>query len=161
MLEEIISPDNMNLAYKKVIQNKGTYGIDGMTTEQLLQFLERHGENLIDSILNGTYIPQPVRSIKIPKSNGTFRVLGIPTAIDRLVQRAIVQVLMPLYETEFSETSYGFRPERSIEDAVKKCRAYFNHGYTWTVDMDLEKLLMVSQRKLAQVFIKAGRSLHF
>ena len=155
MLEKIISPDNMNLAYKKVIQNKGTYGIDGMTTEQLTPFLEKHGENLITSIINGSYIPQPVRSVKIPKGNGAFRELGIPTAIDRLVQRAIVQILMPLYEMEFSETSYGFRPERSIEDAVKKCCAYFNQGYIWTVDMDLEKFFdSVNREKLTQILYR-------
>lgn len=155
MLEKIISPDNMNLAYKKVMQNGGTYGIDGITTEQLITFLERDGENLINSIINGSYTPQPVRSVKIPKNDGSFRELGIPTAIDRLVQRAVVQVLMPLYEMKFSETSYGFRPERSIEDAVKKCRSYFNQGYTWTVDMDLEKFFdSVNREKLTQILYR-------
>lgn len=152
MLEEIISHENLNLAFSKVARNKGTYGIDGMTTENLFLFLERYGEELRQAVISGTYSPQPVRSVKIPKGNGKFRTLGIPTAIDRLVQRAIVQVLMPLYEFEFSEASYGFRPERSIEDAVKKCQDYFNQGYIWVVDMDLEKFFdSVSREKLMAV----------
>ena len=152
MLEKIISPDNMNLAYKKVIQNKGTYGIDGMTAEQFLPFLERHGGHITASVLNGTYTPQPVRSVSIPKGNGGFRDLGIPTFTDRLIQRAVVQILMPLYETEFAETSYGFRPERSIEDAVIKCQHYFTGGFLWCVDMDLEKFFdTVCREKLMQI----------
>ena len=155
MLEQILSPDNLNLAYSKVARNKGTYGIDGMTTENLFSFLENHGEELRQAVINGTYSPQPVRAVKIPKGNGKFRTLGIPTAIDRLIQRAIVQVLMPLYEFQFSETSYGFRPEKSIEDAVKKCQDYFNQGYIWVVDMDLEKFFdSVSREKLMNILCK-------
>lgn len=155
MLEQILSPDNLNLAYTKVARNKGTYGIDGMTPEQLLPFLEAHGEALRQSLLDGSYIPQPVRSVKIPKGGGKFRTLGIPTAIDRFIQRAIVQVLMPLYEAVFSENSYGFRPERGVEDAVKKCLQYFNDGYTWAVDMDLEKFFdSVCREKLMQILIR-------
>lgn len=152
MLEAILSPDNLNLAYSKVARNKGTYGIDGMTTEQLLSFLQNHGESLRQSILDGQYIPQPVRAVKIPKGNGKFRTLGIPTAIDRFIQRAIVQILMPLYDANFSDDSYGFRPERGVEDAVKKCLLYFNNGYTWAVDMDLEKFFdSVCREKLLQI----------
>ncbi|MBQ3446685.1 MAG: group II intron reverse transcriptase/maturase, partial [Synergistaceae bacterium] len=155
MLEAILSPDNLNTAYAKVARNKGTYGIDGMTTEQLLPFLEAHGESLRQSLLDGTYIPQPVRAVKIPKGNGKFRTLGIPTAIDRFIQRAIVQVLMPLYEAVFSENSYGFRPERGVEDAVKKCLQYFNSGYDWAVDMDLEKFFdSVCREKLLRLLFR-------
>ena len=152
MLEDILSPDNLNTSFSKVARNKGTFGIDGMTTEKLFSFLEKHGEELRQALINGSYSPQPVRSVKIPKGNGKFRTLGIPAAVDRLIQRAIVQVLMPLYEFEFSETSYGFRPEKSIEDAVKKCKDYFNQGYVWVVDMDLEKFFdSVSREKLMAV----------
>ncbi len=155
MLEAILSPDNLNLAYSKVARNKGTYGIDGMTTEQLLSFLENHGEALRQSILDGQYIPQPVRAVKIPKGNGKFRTLGIPTAIDRFIQRAVVQILMPLYDAQFSDDSYGFRPERGVEDAVKKCLQYFNNGYTWAVDMDLEKFFdSVCREKLLQILCR-------
>ena len=155
MLEKILSPDNLNLAYTKVAQNKGTYGIDGMTTEQLLPFLEAHGESLRQSLLDGSYIPQPVRAVRIPKGGGKFRTLGIPTAIDRFIQRAVVQVLMPLYDAEFSEASYGFRPERSVEDAVKKCLNYINNGFTWAADMDLEKFFdSVCREKLMEILIK-------
>lgn len=155
MLDAILSPDNLNLAYTKVAHNKGTYGIDGMTIEQLLPFLEAHGEALRQSILDGSYIPQPVRAVKIPKGNGKFRTLGIPTAIDRFIQRAIVQILMPIYDAHFSDDSYGFRPERGVEDAVKKCLYYFNSGYTWAVDMDLEKFFdSVCREKLVQILIR-------
>ena len=155
MLEQILSPDNLNLAYSKVARNKGTYGIDGMTTEQLLTFLENHGESLRQSILDRSYIPQPVRAVKIPKAGGKFRTLGIPTAIDRFIQRAVVQVLMPLYDAHFSDDSYGFRPERGVEDAVKKCLYYFNNGYIWAVDMDLEKFFdSVCREKLMQLLFR-------
>ena len=158
MLEAILSPDNLNLAFSKVARNKGTYGIDGMTTEQLLSFLENHGEALRQSILDGKYIPQPVRAVKIPKGNGKFRTLGIPTAVDRFIQRAIVQILMPLYDAQFSDDSYGFRPERGVEDAVKKCLLYFNNGYTWAADIDLEKFFdSVCREKLLQIL---SRDIH-
>ena len=152
MLEQILSPENLNTAYAKVAQNKGTYGVDGMTTDKLIQFLERNGEELRKSILMGTYNPQPVKAVKIPKPSGKFRTLGIPTAIDRFIQRAIVQVLTPLYENIFSEHSFGFRPERSIEDAIKKSLQYLNNGYEWAVDLDLEKFFdSVSREKLLQI----------
>ena len=155
MLEKIIAPENLNSAYVKVIQNKGTHGSDGMTTQELLPFLELHGEELRHSILNGTYSPQPVRQVNIPKGNGQVRTLGIPTALDRLVQRAVVQVLMPIYEAKFAETSYGFRPSRSVEDAVKMCVNYFENNYVWTVDMDLEKFFdTVNRKKLMAVLAR-------
>ena len=158
MVEAILSPDNLNIAYSKVARNKGTYGIDGMTTEQLLPFLENHGESLRQSILDGNYIPQPVRAVKIPKGNGKFRTLGIPTAVDRFIQRAIVQILMPVYDADFSDDSYGFRPGRGAGDAVKKCLLYFNNGYTWAADIDLEKFFdSVCREKLLQIL---SRDIH-
>ena len=158
MMEQILSPENLNTAYAKVVQNKGTYGVDGMTADKLMQFLERNGEKLRKSILTGTYNPQPVRAVKIPKPSGKLRTLGIPTAIDRFIQRAIVQVLTPIYENIFSEHSFGFRPERSIEDAVKKSLQYLNGGYEWAVDLDLEKFFdSVCREKLLQILI---RSIH-
>ena len=155
MLEQILSPENLNSAYAKITQNKGTSGVDGMTAEELPLFLETHGEALRKSILTGIYKPQPVKAVKIPKSDGKFRTLGIPTATDRFIQRAIVQILMPLYENTFSDTSYGFRAERSIEDAAKKSLQYVNRGYDWTVDMDIEKFFdSVCREKLLEVLVR-------
>ena len=152
LLEKILASENLNIAFKKVISNKGTHGIDGMTSEQFLSYLERNGENLINSVFSGEYIPQPVRRIKIPKSNGKMRTLGIPTMIDRLIQRAIVQILMPIYEAKFSRASFAFRPERGIDDALNACIYYFNRDYVWTVDMDLEKFFdSVCRKKLIQI----------
>ena len=139
MLEKILSPENLSTAYAKVVQNNGTCGIDGMSANELSAFLEHSGEKIINSILAGTYTPQPVKSVKIPKSDGKFRTLGIPTATDRFIQRAVVQVLTPIYENIFSDDSFGFRPERGIEDAVKKSLQYLNSGYDWAADLDVEK----------------------
>ncbi|MBR1486767.1 MAG: group II intron reverse transcriptase/maturase [Synergistaceae bacterium] len=155
MLEQILSSENLNSAYAKIAQNKSTYGVDGMTAEELFQFLEIHWESLKKSLLDGTYKPQPVKAVKIPKSDGKFRTLGIPTVTDRFIQRAIMQILMPLYENIFSEASYGFRPERSIEDAAKKSLKYINGGYDWAVDMDLEKFFdSVNREKLIEILIR-------
>ena len=114
LLEFILSPANMNAAYKKVKSNKGSVGIDGMSTEDLLAYLKKHGSEFIASLLEGTYKPNPVRRVEIPKANGKKRGLGIPTVVDRTVQQAISQVLEVLYEPQFSEMSYGFRPHRGV-----------------------------------------------
>jgi RNA-directed DNA polymerase len=139
LLEEILRRDNLNKAYKQVKKNKGSHGIDGMKVDELLQYLKDNGNKLTQSILDGKYRPNPVRRVEIPKDNGKKRKLGIPTAVDRVVQQAIAQVLTPIFEPQFCETSYGFRPKRSAQDALKKCREYANQGYTYVVDMDLEK----------------------
>lgn len=155
MLEEILSAENLNSAFKKVVSNKGTHGIDGMTSEQFLSYLESRGEYIIRSIFNGNYVPQPVRCVKVLKSNGKMRTLGIPTMTDRLIQRAMVQVLMPMYESRFSETSFAFRPERGVEDALNVCVHYFDRGYVWTVDMDLEKFFdSVCRKKLMKILAR-------
>ena len=139
LLEEILHRDNLNLAYKRVQANKGSHGLDGMTVNELLQYLKENGAQLRQSILEGTYTPQPVRRVEIPKPDGGKRLLGIPTVVDRVIQQAIAQVLTPIYERQFSASSYGFRPGRNAKQAIQKCKEYIEAGYTWTVDIDLEK----------------------
>lgn len=139
LLEQMLSRDNLNSAYKRVKANKGSHGIDGMAVDELLQYLKEHGQELRQSLLEGRYKPQPVRRVEIPKPDGGKRLLGIPTVVDRVIQQAIAQILIPIYENKFSDKSYGFRPLRSAKQAVEKCRQYINAGYTWSVDIDLAK----------------------
>lgn len=161
LLEFILSPANMNGAYKKVKRNHGSGGIDGMSTDALLPYLKEHGSALIASLREGRYKPNPVRRVEIPKSNGKKRGLGIPTVVDRVVQQAISQVLGLLYEPQFSETSYGFRPQGGSHKALLQCGEYIEQGYVFTVDMDLEKFFdTVSHSKLIEVLsrtVKDGR----
>ena len=161
LLERILSRDNLNQAYKQVKRNKGAHGVDGMKVEHLLQYLKDNGEELKEVVLEGKYHPNPVRRVEIPKDNGTMRTLGIPTAVDRVLQQAMTQVLSPIFEPQFVETSYGFRPKRSAHDALRKCKEYANTGYTYVVDMDLEKFFdTVNQSKMIEVLsktIKDGR----
>ena len=163
LLEEVVSARNLNEAYKKVKKNKGAGGVDGMKVDELLQYLRDNGDEIRQTILAGKYQPSPVRRVEIPKDNGKTRKLGIPTAVDRVIQQAIAQVLTPIYEPKFAETSYGFRPGRSTHQALRKCREYLNAGRTWTVDMDLEKFFdTVNQSKLMEILardIKDGRVL--
>jgi group II intron reverse transcriptase/maturase len=161
LLEKILDPENLNKAYKQVVRNKGAGGVDGMTVEQLLPYLKAHKEELLQSIWDGSYRPKPVRRVEIPKENGKTRKLGIPTVIDRLIQQAISQVLSPIFELQFSDNSFGFRPKRSAHDALKRCQSNITDGYTYVVDMDLEKYFdTVNQNKLVQILsetIKDGR----
>jgi RNA-directed DNA polymerase len=161
LLEQILSPTNMNQAYKKVKGNKGSGGIDKMEVESLRDYLVRNKEELIQSIMGGTYRPNPVRRVEIPKDNGKMRMLGIPTVVDRVVQQAIAQILSPVYERQFSTSSYGFRPKRSAHQALNKCKEYITEGYKYAVDMDLEKFFdTVNQSKLIEVLsrtVKDGR----
>jgi retron-type reverse transcriptase len=113
LLEKIIDRDNMNMAYKRVVAKKGSHGVDGMTVDELLQFLKQNGNQIKQSIMEGTYCPKPVRRVEIPKPDGGIRLLGIPTVLDRVIQQAIAQVLSPIYEKEFSGNSYGFRPKKN------------------------------------------------
>ncbi|WP_238475965.1 group II intron reverse transcriptase/maturase [Clostridium manihotivorum] len=129
----------MNLALKRVISNKGSHGVDGMPVYELKQFLKTNWISIRENILNGEYRPMPVRRVEIPKPNGGTRLLGIPTVLDRLIQQAIAQELNSIYDRRFSESSFGFRPQRGAKDAIKKAEQYINEGYRWVVDMDLEK----------------------
>ena len=139
LLEKVLSRDNLNKAYKRVKANKGACGVDGMTVEEALPWLKENGDELLDKIRNGKYKPSPVRRVEIPKDNGSKRQLGIPTVIDRIIQQAIAQVLIPIYEPKFSEGSYGYRPNRSAKEAILKVKEYANEGYKYAVCLDLSK----------------------
>lgn len=139
LMEKICDRNNLNLAYKRVKANKGSPGIDGMTIDEMGKFIAAHKERLLKSLLNGSYRPQPVREVEIPKPGGGLRQLGIPTVIDRLVQQAILQVLQPIFERKFSDNSFGFRPNRSAHQAVKQAQNYVQSGNRIVVDIDLEK----------------------
>ena len=138
-LESILSKDNLNQAYKRVKANKGSPGIDGMTVEELLLYLKQEGEALRQRILAGEYNPRPVRRTEIPKPDGGVRQLGIPTVVDRFIQQAIAQELGKIFDFGFSDSSYGFRPQRGAHQAIMAARSYIEQGYCWTVDIDLEK----------------------
>jgi len=161
LLELILTRDNLNRAYKQVKRNKGAGGIDGMKVDELLPYLRENREELVQAIRDGKYRPKPVRRVEIPKENGKTRKLGIPTVVDRLIQQAICQVLTPIYEKQFSNNSFGFRPKRSTHDALKRCKTNITEGYKYVVDMDLEKYFdTVNQSKLIQILsetIKDGR----
>lgn len=161
MLEQILSPANLNAAFKRVKQNKGAGGIDEMQVESLKDYLIKEKDALIASILEGKYRPNPVRRVEIPKENGKKRQLGIPTVVDRVIQQALTQVLSPIYEQQFSKSSYGFRPKRSAHQALRQCQRHITEGYKYAVDMDLEKFFdTVNQSKLVEMLsrtIKDGR----
>ena len=149
LLEEILSRDNMMLAYKKVKANKGASGIDGIGMDEIDEYLRENWATIKDKIRRRKYKPQPVRRVEIPKPNGGIRNLGIPTVVDRIIEQAIVQKLTPIVEPYFSEHSYGFRPGRRAQQAVIELLEYFNDGYTYIVDIDLEKFFdNVPQDKL-------------
>lgn len=149
LLEKILNKDNMNTAYKKVFSNKGAGGVDGVTVEELFDYIRKNWNSISDSIRQRTYKPLPVRRVEIPKPNGGVRNLGIPTVMDRVIQQAIVQIISPMCEPKFSDFSYGFRPNRSCEMAIRKLLEYLNEGYEWIVDIDLEKFFdNVPQDKL-------------
>jgi RNA-directed DNA polymerase len=160
MLEQILSPTNLNRAFKRVRSNRGSGGIDKMEVDSLKDYLVNNKEKLIQSILDGSYRPNPVRRVEIPKEKGV-RKLGIPTVVDRVVQQAIAQVLTPVYEKQFLPNSYGFRPKRNAHQALNRCRNYITDGYKYAVDMDLEKFFdTVNQSKLIEVLsrtVKDGR----
>ena len=162
LMEQILHKDNLNKAYKKVKSNKGAGGVDGMSVDELLGFLRDNQKQLIQQIKDGKYKPNPVLRVEIPKeTKGEFRKLGVPTVVDRVFQQAITQALSPIYEKQFSENSFGFRPNRGAHDALKQCQINVNDGYVYVVDMDLEKFFdTVSQSKLIEVLsrtIKDGR----
>jgi RNA-directed DNA polymerase len=139
LMEKICDRENLNQAYKRVKANKGAPGVDKMTVDEMRDYIAKHKERLLESLLSGSYQPQPVREVEIPKPGGGVRQLGVPTVIDRLVQQAILQVLQPIFEAKFSESSFGFRPNRSAHQAVKRAQGYVRRGNRIVVDMDLEK----------------------
>ena len=162
LLEKILDKDNMNQAFKKVKSNKGAGGIDGMEVDVLLQYLKENGQELTQAIKEGKYRPNPVRRVEIPKEEkGKVRKLGIPTVVDRVVQQAIAQILSSIFEKQFSDNSFGFRPKRSAHDAIRRCQKNIDEGYKYVVDMDLEKYFdTVNQSKLVEVLsrtIKDGQ----
>ena len=161
LLEEILSPTNLNKAYRRVKGNNGACGMDGMGADELLTYLSSHKDEILESILRGKYRPNPVRRVEIPKDNGKKRQLGIPTVVDRMIQQAITQTISPLFEHQFSDTSYGFRPKRSAHQALRKCQEFIDAGYKYAIDMDLEKFFdTVNQSKLVEILsrtIKDGR----
>ena len=158
LIEQILDKNNVRTALARVISNNGAAGIDGMKVEDLRDYMNANWMSIKQSILERSYKPAPVRRVEIPKPNGGVRKLGIPTVVDRTLQQSIVQILTPVFEAEFQENSYGFRPGRSCEQAVLKLMEYLNEGYEWIVDIDLEKFFdNVPQDKLMSY---VGRVIH-
>lgn len=158
LLEEILEDDNIQNAVNRVYSNKGASGIDGVSVEELNDYMKQNWERIKEEISRREYKPQPVRRVEIPKPNGGVRKLGIPTVIDRVIEQAIVQKLSPIFEPLFADNSFGFRPGRRCEQAIIKLLDYFNDGYLWIVDIDLEKFFdNVPQDKLMSY---VGRVIH-
>jgi RNA-directed DNA polymerase len=173
LMEEVCERDNLERAWQRVRENKGSPGIDGMTIENAVSYLREHWPTIRDQLLHGAYQPQPVKRVEIPKPDGGVRKLGIPCVVDRLIQQALLQVLQKRWDPTFSEYSYGFRPGRSAHQAVAQAQALVAEGYHWVVDIDLEKffdrvnqdrlMARVAERvsdkrvlKLIRAFLKAG-----
>lgn len=155
LIEEMLSKENLNRAYLQVFRNKGSAGVDGVSVDELKQYLQVHGDRIINDIMNRKYKPMPVKRVEILKENGKVRKLGIPTVVDRVIQQAIAQVLSPIYEEQFSEHSYGFRPNRSCEMAIIKSLEFMNDGHDWVVDIDLERFFdTVNHDRLIQIIYK-------
>lgn len=161
LLEQLLDRQSLNAAYVQVVGNRGAGGIDKMGVESLGDYLREHKEKLLTSLKQGNYSPSAVRRVEIPKDNGSKRLLGIPTVVDRLIQQGISQILTPIYEPEFSDHSYGFRPGRNAHQGLIKCKEYIQQGYKYSVDMDLEQFFdTVNHSKLIELLsrrIKDGR----
>lgn len=155
LFERILERNNLNRAYKQVKRNGGAPGIDGMTVDHLLEYLHEHKESFLESLRNETYRPLPVRRVEIPKPDGGVRLLGVPGVCDRMIQQAISQVLTPIYEEEFSEASYGFRPGRNAHQAIRQAQEYYNQGYTRVVDLDLSKYFDTINHELLMEELRA------
>jgi len=158
LMEEVCERENCKQALKRVKANKGSAGVDGMTVQQLPEYLKQHWPAIREQLLSGTYRPQPVRRVEIAKPDGGVRKLGIPTVLDRFVQQAVMQVLQRKWDRTFSDHSYGFRPGRSAHQAVAQAQQYIADGYRWCVDLDLEKFFdRVSHDKLmARIETRVG-----
>lgn len=155
LLNELLSDDNLKIAKQRVKKNKGASGIDGMEVKELDEYLSKHLDEIKEQIRNKKYSPKPVKRVEIPKPDGGVRNLGVPTVVDRFVQQAIAQVLTPIYEPKFSESSYGFRPIRCCEMAILKALEFMNDGYQWVVDIDLEKFFdNVNHDKMISLIMK-------
>ena len=155
LLNELLSDENLKIAKQRVKKNKGASGIDGMKVKELDDYLYKHLDEIKEQIRNKKYCPKPVKRVEIPKPDGGVRNLGVPTVVDRFVQQAIAQVLTPIYEPKFSESSYGFRPDRCCEMAILKVLEFVNDGYQWVVDIDLEKFFdNVSHDKMISLIMK-------
>ncbi len=138
LIELVINRQNMMRAFKQVRQNRGSAGVDGMSVKELYDYLTKNRESIEQSLLNGTYLPQPILGVEIPKSNGKVRLLGVPTVVERMLQQAVGQVLANLFEMDFEDYSYGFRPNKNAQQAVLKAQDYINSGYQDIVDIDLK-----------------------
>ena len=155
LLNELLSGDNLKIAKQRIKKNKGASGIDGMEVKELDEYLSKHLDEIKEQIRNKKYSPKPVKRVEIPKPDGGVRNLGVPTVVDRFVQQAIAQVLTPIYEPKFSESSYGFRPNRCCEMAIQKALEFMNDGYQWVVDIDLEKFFdNVNHDKMISLIMK-------
>lgn len=154
LMEVLLDRENLNRAFKRVKSNGGAAGADGMTVDEMLLWLREHRKELLESLRNGTYKPQPVRRVEIPKPDGGVRKLGVPTVIDRMVQQALVQILQPIFEPMFSEASYGYRPGRSAQQAMKKAKEYYEQGYTHAADIDLSKYFDTMNHELLMNLIR-------
>jgi RNA-directed DNA polymerase len=173
LMEEVCERENCKQALARVKANKGSAGVDGMTVHELPEFLKQHWPAIREQLLSGTYKPEPVKRVEIPKPDGGVRKLGIPTVLDRFIQQAVMQVLQHKWDRTFSDHSYGFRPGRSAHQAVAAAQQYIAAGYRWVVDLDLEKffdrvnhdrpMAKIAERvsdkrllKLIRVFLQAG-----
>ena len=141
LMEEVCGRENCKQALARIKANQGSAGVDGMTVHELPEFLKQHWPAIREQLLSGTYKPQPVKRVEIPKPDGGVRKLGIPTVLDRFIQQAVRQVLQRRWDRTFSEHSYGFRPGRSAHQAVEAAQRYIAEGHRWCVDLDLEKFL--------------------
>ena len=162
LLDTILRSGNLNAAYKRVKANNGAGGVDGMQVDELLPYLRQHWDELVEQLRKGKYKPNPVRRVEIPKEEkGKVRKLGIPSCVDRLIQQAIAQELTPIFEKQFSDNSFGFRPGRSTHDAIRRCKQFADEGYVYVVSMDLQAYFdTVNHSKLIEVLsrtIKDGR----
>ena len=152
IISQILNSENMHQAKMKVVSNKGAAGTDGISVEEIDEYIKENWARIRQEIIERRYKPQPVLRVEIPKPNGGKRKLGIPTVMDRIIQQAIVQVLTPIIDKRFSETSYGFRPGRNCQMAITKSLEYLNDGFEWVVDIDLEKFFdKVPQDRLMSI----------
>jgi group II intron reverse transcriptase/maturase len=155
MIEQVLERGNLNRAYQKVVAKKGAGGIDGLEVTDLKAHLAQHGETMIEEVRTGSYQPSPIKGVRIPKSNGKTRLLGIPTVVDRMLQQALVQVLEPLFEPDFLPFSYGFRPGKTAHQAVLQTQKYINEGYQHVIDIDLKNFFdEVSHALLLELIYK-------